>query len=124
MLKNSKVVGFVATSNAKNSKHFYRECLGLTLVEETPFAIVFESNNAVIRVQKTDKVCPPPYTSLGWEVDNIDESVRTLSVSGVRFEHFDGLDQDELGVWGTPDGSRIAWFKDPDGNLLSLTQGN
>jgi len=122
MLKNSRIVGFVATSMPEISKQFYSELLGLVLVEETPFAIVLESKNAVIRVQKTDHVCPPPYTSLGWEVEDITATVYSLSDSGLEFEQFEGLEQDDLGVWNVPGGSKVAWFKDPDGNLLSLTQ--
>ena len=122
MLNDSKVVGFVATSKPEISKHFYQETLGLTLIEESPYAIVFESSNTVIRIQKTEQVCPPPYTSLGWEVENLTETVRILSDSGVLFVKYDGLDQDKLGIWNISGGAKVAWFKDPDGNLLSLTQ--
>ena len=122
MLKNSKMVGFVATSRPEISKQFYEEILGLTLIEDTPFSIVFESGNATIRIQKTRQVRSPPNTSLGWEVANIELIVRALSDSGVRLEKFEGMEQDDLGVWSVPGGSRVAWFKDPDGNLLSLTQ--
>lgn len=122
MLKDAKLVGFVATSMPEVSKKFYEECLGLNLVEETSFAIVFESNNTFIRIQKTGKAHPPPYTSLGWEVEDIGVTARALSDSGVQFEQFDGLEQDDLGVWNVPAGSKVAWFKDPDGNMLSLTE--
>ena len=122
MLKDSKLVGFVATSMPEVSKQFYEERLGLNLVEETSFAIVFESNNTFIRIQKTGKTHPPPYTSLGWEVEDIGVTARSLSDSGVQFEKFDGLEQDDLGVWNVPGGSKVAWFKDPDGNMLSLTE--
>lgn len=122
MLKHSKLICFVATARPVVSKQFYGEILGLTLLEETPFAIVFEAKNTIVRIQKTDQVHAPPYTTLGWEVDNISETVRALSGSGVLFQQFDGLDQDEIGVWNIPDGAKVAWFKDPDGNLLSLTQ--
>lgn len=122
MLKNSRIVGFIATSMPEISKKFYSELLGLVLIEETPFAIVLESKNAIVRVQKTEQVCPPPYTSLGWQVEDITATVRSLSDTGLQFEQFEGLEQNELGVWDVPGGSRVAWFKDPDGNLLSLTQ--
>ena len=124
MLRNSTVVGFVATSMPELSKHFYNKVLGLTLLEESPFAIVFQANNTVIRVQKTEQAHPPPYTTLGWTVKNIAETVHALSAAGVQFEQYDGLEQDNTGLWNTPDGAAIAWFKDPDGNLLSLTQNN
>ena len=137
MLKHSKIVGFVATSSPDVSKHFYRDCLGLTLVEDSAFAMVFESADTVIRVQKTTQVYSPPYTTLGWEVDNIVATVRSLTDAGVQFERYDGLVQDDLGIWSVSGsaasnnadatgsdatGSRVAWFKDPDGNLLSVTQ--
>jgi len=92
------------------------------VVEETPYAIVLASINTTIRIQITEKAVPPPYTTLGWEVNDIDSMVRTLSDAGLTFERFDGLDQDDLGVWAVPGGAKVAWFKDPDGNLLSLTQ--
>lgn len=121
-LKNSKMVGFLATSRPDISKRFYNEILELTLIEETPYALVFESANAVIRIQKTEEVYPPPYTTIGWEVENIEFTVRALSESGVQFERYEGMEQDDRGVWDVPNGSKVAWFKDPDGNLLSLTQ--
>jgi catechol 2,3-dioxygenase-like lactoylglutathione lyase family enzyme len=121
-LKNSKMVGFLATSRSDIAKRFYDEILDLTLIEETPYALVFESVNAVIRIQKTEDVFPPPYTTIGWEVENIEFTVRALSDSGVQFERYEGMNQDDLGVWNIPNGSKVAWFKDPDGNLLSLTQ--
>ncbi|MBX2884588.1 MAG: VOC family protein [Granulosicoccus sp.] len=124
MLKHSKLVGFVATSKPESSRRFYGELLGLSLIEESPYAIVFESHDTIIRVQKTEQVFPPPYTSLGWEVENINEIVRSLSDAGVQFEQFQGLEQDAAGVWSVPNGSKVAWLKDPDGNLLSLTQPN
>lgn len=122
MLSNSRVVGFVATAMPEASKRFYAEVLGLTLVEDTPFAIVLASKNATIRVQKAGQVQPPPYTSLGWEVDDLVATARALAGSGVQFERFEGLEQDDSGIWNVPGGAKVAWFKDPDGNLLSLTQ--
>lgn len=104
------------------SKQFYTQILGLALLEETPFAIVCEAENTIIRIQKTEKVYPPPYTTFGWEVKHLAETVRTLSESGVQFENYEGLEQDDVGIWTTPGGASVAWFKDPDGNLLSLTQ--
>lgn len=116
------MVGFLATCRPDDSRQFYKDSLGLTLVEETPFALVFSAFNALIRVQKTDQVMPLPYTCLGWEVEVIEDTVQVLSDAGIVLERFNGLQQDDLGIWTVPDGSRVAWFKDPDGNLLSLTQ--
>jgi catechol 2,3-dioxygenase-like lactoylglutathione lyase family enzyme len=122
MLNSARLVGFVATSQPEKSKHFYGELLGLQLIEERPYAIVFEANSTVIRIQKVQQVCAPPYTAMGWEVQRIEQTVKTLSDNGVLFERFDGLQQDELAIWHVPGGASVAWFKDPDGNLLSVTQ--
>jgi predicted enzyme related to lactoylglutathione lyase len=76
----------------------------------------------MLRIQKVDAPVIAPYTSLGWEVDDITDTVKALLAAGARFERSDGMPQDDAGIWRTPDGSAVAWFKDPDGNLLSLTQ--
>jgi len=83
---------------------------------------VFDANGTMLRVQKVREVVPAGYTILGWDVDDVGATVGKLSKEGVGFERYDGLPQDEKGIWTTPDGSRVAWFKDPDGNTLSLTQ--
>ena len=118
----SKVVGFIGTAKPVEAKYFYETTLGLRLVEETPFALVFTSGDTTVRAQKVETVVTPPYTSLGWEIINIDTAVQQLTSKGVKFQSFEGLPQDELGIWLTPDGSRVAWFHDPDGNTLSLTE--
>ena len=121
MLILSNVVGFIGTAKPGEAKHFYEQILGLGLVEETPFALVFISGDTTVRVQKVETVVTPPYTSLGWEITNIATAVQHLTSQGVKFLGFEGLPQDELGIWHTPDGSKVAWFHDPDGNTLSLT---
>lgn len=122
MLNAAKVVGFVATANPEEARHFYTDSLGLELLEESPFALVFDSGSTTVRVQKVETLATPPYTSLGWEVVDISNTVQYLMSKGVVFQQFDGLPQDESGIWLTPDGSQVAWFQDPDGNTLSLTQ--
>ncbi len=122
MLNNSNVVAFVATSKPDGAKDFYQRVLGLRLVYDDPFAIVFDANGVMLRVQKVQEHAPPPYTVLGWDVADIGASVKELSERDVKFERYAWLEQDELGIWTTPSGARIAWFKDPDGNTLSLTQ--
>jgi catechol 2,3-dioxygenase-like lactoylglutathione lyase family enzyme len=119
---DSKVIGFVATRDAARARRFYGEMLGLTLVSEDGFALVFDSNGTMVRVQKVEEVRPAGYTVLGWAVGDIGAKVKELTGRGMRFERFEGLKQDEAGVWTSPSGGRIAWFKDPDGNTLSLTQ--
>ena len=122
MLNQSKVVAFVATSRPDEAKSFYQETLGLRLLNEDAFAIVFDANGVMLRVQKVQEHTPPPYTLLGWDVSDIHASVKELSSRGVECERYEWLEQDESGVWTAPSGAKIAWFKDPDGNTLSLTQ--
>ena len=122
MLNNSNVVAFVATSKPESAKSFYEQTLGLRLILDDAFAIVFDANGVMLRVQKVQEHIPPPYTVLGWDVADIDASVKELSAKGVRCEWYEWLEQDESGVWTAPSGAKIAWFKDPDGNTLSLTQ--
>ena len=93
----------------------------LTLGDDR-FALVFDSNGTQLRIQKVEKVQPPPFTVLGWQVPNIREAVAGLSKLGVVFERFSFLQQDDLGVWVAPGGTQVAWFKDPDGNLLSVAE--
>lgn len=120
MLAQSAVMAFVATARPEGALAFYRDTLGLTLVEDTPFALVFDAAGTQLRVQKVEAVMALPYTALGWFVANIEQAVETLGARGVVFERFDGMGQDTQGIWTAPGGARIAWFRDPDGNLLSL----
>jgi catechol 2,3-dioxygenase-like lactoylglutathione lyase family enzyme len=122
MLSSSSLVGFVATANAEAAKQFYQSVLGLALVEDTPFASVFNSNGTTLRIQKVQQVSPAPYTTLGWSVADIQSTVRELAAKGVVFQRYDGLLQDADGIWHSPGGAKVAWFRDPDGNTLSLTE--
>lgn len=123
MLSSSRLVAFVATKDPVAAKRFYGDKLGLALLEETPFALVFAVRDTTLRVQKVASVVTAAYTTLGWEVQDISAVARSLRAAGVRFERFQGLEQDAVGIWTAPDGTRVAWFKDPDGNLLSLSEG-
>jgi catechol 2,3-dioxygenase-like lactoylglutathione lyase family enzyme len=122
MLQDQELMAFVATSHAAQSLEFYRDVLGLKLVADEPFAIVFESGKTMLRIQKAEGHQPLPYTALGWRVTDIAAKVAELSGRGVSFERFPGMDQDAQGIWAAPSGARVAWFKDPDNNVLSLTQ--
>ena len=122
MLGASQIMAFVATKDDARARAFYGEVLGLRLVSDEPFAMVFDSAGVQLRVQKVTSVTPAPYTVLGWSVTDIDAAMERLRAGGVRFESFGLPGQDERGVWTADDGTRVAWFKDPDGNVLSLTQ--
>jgi catechol 2,3-dioxygenase-like lactoylglutathione lyase family enzyme len=122
VLDTAALMAFVATANAARARDFYKQVLGLRLLSEDPFALVFEANGVTLRVQKVQQMKPAPYTALGWLVSDIRSAIAELVARRVTFERFDGLTQDDLGIWKSPSGARVAWFKDPDGNLLSLTQ--
>jgi catechol 2,3-dioxygenase-like lactoylglutathione lyase family enzyme len=122
MLNTAKLICFAATTRPEEARKFYAGTLGLPLVEEGPFALVFDANGTMLRIQKVQQLAPASHTALGWEVSDIREAVRQLAERGVSVERFGGLEQDELGLWTTPDGSKVAWFKDPDGNTISLTE--
>jgi catechol 2,3-dioxygenase-like lactoylglutathione lyase family enzyme len=122
MLNQSKVVAFVATSKPDSARRFYEETLGLRLITDDAFAVVFDADGVMLRVQKVEKHTPPNYTVLGWDVTDIRASVNELLSKGVSCERYPWLEQDESGVWTSPSGGKIAWFKDPDANILSLTQ--
>jgi catechol 2,3-dioxygenase-like lactoylglutathione lyase family enzyme len=122
MLAKSDLVAFVATTDFARARPFYAEVLGLPLVHEDDFALVFDANGTSLRVSRVEELHPPGFTVLGWDVADIAQMIRDLSANGVTFERYGFLPQDELGIWTTPDGSQVAWFKDPDGNTLSLSQ--
>jgi catechol 2,3-dioxygenase-like lactoylglutathione lyase family enzyme len=122
MLKTSKVISFVATQHPARARKFYEQTLGLPLVEDGPFALVFDANDTMLRVQKVEKLVPATHTVLGWDVPDILAETKALGKRGIHFERFEGLQQDKSGIWTTPQGAKVAWFKDPDGNTLSLTQ--
>jgi catechol 2,3-dioxygenase-like lactoylglutathione lyase family enzyme len=122
ILGSAKLVAFAATSAPAKALTFYRDTLGLTLVEESPFAFVFDANGTMLRLTPVQKVAVGQYTVLGWEVNDIKATVKKLTGAGVKFNRYPGMEQDELGIWQSPSRARIAWFKDPDGNTLSVTQ--
>ena len=122
-LSDQSLIAFVATSQPDRAKEFYGDTLGLRLVaEEPPFALVFDAAGTMLRVTIVTKVHPASYTVLGWQVPDIVVAAKSLLEAGVRFERFPGLQQDDLGIWSAPGGAKVAWFKDPDGNTLSIFQ--
>jgi catechol 2,3-dioxygenase-like lactoylglutathione lyase family enzyme len=122
MLHSTSLVAFVATAQTEAAKHFYESVLGLSLLEDSPFALVFDSGGTMLRVQKVEQVVPAPYTVLGWQVSDIEASVRSLRAKGAVFQRYEGMSQDALGIWKSPGRAKVAWFRDPDGNTLSLTE--
>jgi catechol 2,3-dioxygenase-like lactoylglutathione lyase family enzyme len=122
MLLQYTPISFLATRDAGSARKFYAETLGLRLVSEDNFALVFESGAGVIRVATVRDIALAPYTVLGWHVADILAAGNELRDAGVSFERFPGMDQDEHDIWTAPGGTRVAWFRDPDGNLLSISQ--
>jgi catechol 2,3-dioxygenase-like lactoylglutathione lyase family enzyme len=122
MLSSADLVAFVATTDLDRARAFYGGVLGLEMVDESPFACVFASGGTMLRVTRVDEVSSAAYTVLGWSVGDIERDIRALTERGVRLHRYDGMVQDGLGIWTAPNGARIAWFGDPDGNVLSLTQ--
>jgi len=122
MLGSQKLVAFVATLDPSRAKEFYRDTLGLPLVREDQFALVFDAAGIMLRVTPVQELVAAKYTVLGWQVRDIVRTAKDLQKAHVTLERYPGMQQDELGIWSSPNGARVAWFKDPDGNTLSITQ--
>ena len=122
MLATSDVIAFVSTTDLSRARAFYETVLGLAAVEENPYACVCNAHGTMLRITAMAEVAHPGYTVLGWRVTDIGETVAQLGSRGVVFARYDGVEQDAHGVWTTPGGDRVAWFTDPDGNVLSLTE--
>jgi catechol 2,3-dioxygenase-like lactoylglutathione lyase family enzyme len=122
MLETSEVIAFVGSADLGQARAFYEQALGLRMIERNDFACVFDANGTMLRVTAVAEVARGGYTVLGWRVSDITAVVRGLTAKGVMFLRYDGMDQDESGVWTTPGGDQVAWFADPGGNVLSLTQ--
>jgi catechol 2,3-dioxygenase-like lactoylglutathione lyase family enzyme len=117
------IIAFASIVDVSRARDFYRDTLGLRLImEEPPFALVFDANGIMLRLGMAKELPPAHGTVLGWHVPEIIVAVKDLLQAGVRFERFAGMDQDELGIWTSPSGAKVAWFKDPDGNILSLSE--
>jgi catechol 2,3-dioxygenase-like lactoylglutathione lyase family enzyme len=123
MLGSIDIVAFLPTTDAAKARAFYEGVLGLTFVKDDGFAMVLDANGIMIRVATVgNDFVPAKFTILGWQVSDIENVVRSLQVKGVHFEVFGFFKQDELGIWTAPMGDKVAWFKDPDGNTLSISQ--
>ena len=122
MLTSAPAIAFVPSTDLDRSRRFFADVLGLPVVELTAFALVLRAGPTMLRVTKVDDLRVQPFTVFGWQVSDIDGAVADLTGRGVTFLRYDGLAQDGHGVWATPGGDRVAWFTDPDGNTLSLTE--
>jgi catechol 2,3-dioxygenase-like lactoylglutathione lyase family enzyme len=116
------MIAVVPTKDAARAKAFYGEVLGLKFVVDDGFALVFVGHHCSLRIVKMPEFEPLPFTLLGWHVGNIEDEIRELLDAGVVFERYGFFTQDALGIWTAPNGDKVAWFKDPDGNTLSLSQ--
>ena len=122
MLGSTDIVAFVAITDAEKARTFYEGVLGLRFVKDDGFALVFEANGIMLRAARMKELTPAQYTVLGWQVSHIEDVVKALASQGVKFEIFGFFKQDDLGIWTAPNGDKVAWFKDPDGNTLSVSE--
>ena len=122
MLTSARMIGFVPTTDSTRARDFYEHKLGFQFVSDDQFALVMRAGDNMVRIAKAGKFTPAQYTVLGWEVTKIEDEVRALVSRGVVFEKYPFVEDQETGIWITPNGDKVAWFKDPDGNVLSLSE--
>jgi catechol 2,3-dioxygenase-like lactoylglutathione lyase family enzyme len=122
MLTSAKMIGFVPTLDSTHARDFYENKLGFQFVSDDQFALVMQAGDNMLRIAKVEKFTPAHYTVLGWEVTRIEDEVRALSARGVVFEKYPFAQDQATGIWTTPNGDKVAWFKDSDGNVLSLSE--
>ena len=122
MLARQRPVAFLATTDGSRAVAFYGGVLGLPVRSDDDFAVVFDANGVELRVQKVERLTPQPFTALGWQVEDVAVVAAQLKAAAVTLERYAWLQQDAAGIWDAPSGARVAWFKDPDGNLLSVAQ--
>jgi len=123
MLAQAELLAFVPTVDAERARSFYVDTLELTFLSNDPFAITVRSGNTDIRISRMDAFNPSPYSILGWKVADIEVTAKQFAAAGIVFERYPFLEQDAHGIWNAPDRTaRVAWFKDPDGNVLSISQ--
>lgn len=118
----NRVVTFLLAQDTNAALPFYRDTLGLHFVQDDGFALVFEMSGTMLRISKVPQFTPAQHTVLGWECDDLNAAVDGLAAKGVEFNHYPNMGQDERGICTFPNGDKVAWFKDPDGNVLSLSQ--
>jgi catechol 2,3-dioxygenase-like lactoylglutathione lyase family enzyme len=121
VLADLETIAFVPSSDLARSRVFYAGTLGLKFVRDDGFALVFEAGSRPLRVVDAGEFTPQPFTIFGWDAADLPAAVDDLTARGVEFLRYDHIEQDERGIWMAPTGHRVAWFKDPDGNVLSLS---
>jgi catechol 2,3-dioxygenase-like lactoylglutathione lyase family enzyme len=123
MLGSINIIAFVPTNDTEKARAFYEGVIGLRFVKNDGFALVLDAHGIMVRVAKVPPpFTPAPFTILGWQVTDIEKMAAGLQAKGVHFERFGFFKQDDLGIWTAPTGDKVAWFKDPDGNILSVSQ--
>lgn len=122
MLAANDLIAFVGTADVARARSFYEGTLGLRVLEEDPYAFMVDANGTMLRVTAVPDYTAAGHTVCGWRADDIRTTMRALITEGVEFTRYDGMEQDEFGAWTAPTGAKVAWFRDPDGNVLSLTQ--
>ncbi|MCU0267187.1 MAG: VOC family protein [Acidimicrobiales bacterium] len=122
MLAGREPIAFVHTVDLDRARRFYVDVLGLPVVAEDAFAVTVQAGPVTVRVTPVEAFTPSPHTVLGWSVPDVEETVAALAAAGVQLRHYEGMGQDDLGIWHGPDGTEVAWFDDPDGNSLSVAK--
>ena len=121
MLGDRPLMAFIPVRNLSAAQSFYGDVLGLPVKEAGPYAVMLDAGGTVLRLAQVDGLRPQPFTIAGWQVLDMEASIDSLESRGVECIRYEGMDQDERGIWLTPGGDQVAWFNDPDGNTLSLT---
>jgi catechol 2,3-dioxygenase-like lactoylglutathione lyase family enzyme len=122
MLAQYPLIAFIPTTDAARARLFYEDQLGLRFVSDDPFAVVMDANGTMIRITSVGNFTPAPFTILGWQVDDIHRTATEMIGKGIQFARYGFLEQNPEGIWTAPDGTKVAWFPDPDGNTLSISQ--
>ena len=124
MLGDASFVGFIAVRSLDTAREFYCDTLGLTLVDQNPVAVVVDAGGASLRLTEVPELQPQAFTVAGWLVSDMSATIASLAKVGVSMRRYEGMVQDDQGVWTAPSGDRVAWFADPDGNVLSVTSSS
>jgi len=122
MLDATPLIAFIPTTDAARARDFYETRLGLSFVSDDNFALVMDANGTMLRIVRVGQFTPAPFTILGWAVPGIHDTVAAMAAKGIVFKRYPHFEQSPDGVWTAPGGAKVAWFEDPDGNTLSLSQ--